>query len=191
MRKEGSHKVQSRNHIEGYNALDEMEDESDASSSGGDWDAADDDEVDEQIVDDEDEEDADMSDDEESVADEEDNVKPKNKSRGRPSSLVVSLRYQKKEIPSPVAKKHLSTSKEFTHQQQTATSIFNSKPDMSFTTVEPKAEPTVYNGSAGLVKATSTDPAQHPFPESQIEKPQDSIRKHYPRPAEDHLVEIS
>ena len=75
-----------RSHIEGYNALDEMEDESDASSSGGDWDDGDDDDVDDNIVDDED--DADMSDSDNS-ADDDDFDRPER------HSLVVSLRYAK------------------------------------------------------------------------------------------------
>ena len=79
---------QRRSHIEGYNALDEMEDESDASSSGGDWDADDDDDVDGNIVDDE-EDDADMSDSGNSVDEEDFGVPVKH-------SLVVSLRYAKK-----------------------------------------------------------------------------------------------
>ena len=79
---------QRRSHIEGYNALDEMEDESDASSSGGDWDGDDDDDVDGNIVDDE-EDDADMSDSGNSADEEDFGVPAKH-------SLVVSLRYAKK-----------------------------------------------------------------------------------------------
>lgn len=85
--------ARSRTHIEGYNALDEMEEESDAASSGVEWDGGDDDDVDEQVVDEEEDEDADMSDDEVSIADEENEVAAERK---RPrSSLVVALRYQK------------------------------------------------------------------------------------------------
>lgn len=87
------HSAQPRKHIEGYNALDEMEDESDASSSGADWDGADDDEIDDIIVDEEDEDDADMSDDEPSVAN--DDESPKKGFHYRPKSLMVSLRYRK------------------------------------------------------------------------------------------------
>lgn len=87
-----THNSQPRKHIDGYNALDEMEDESDASSSGGDWDGADDDDADDIIVDDEDEDDADMSD-EPSVAN--DDESPKEDFHDRPKSLVVSLRYRK------------------------------------------------------------------------------------------------
>ena len=81
-------------HIEGYNALDEMEDESDASSSGAEWDGGDDDDdVDAHVVDEEDDEDADMSDDESSIADEEEAI-PAEVARPR-GSLVVALRYHK------------------------------------------------------------------------------------------------
>lgn len=88
-----THSTQPRKHIEGYNALDEMEDESDASSSGGDWDGADDDEIDDINVDNEDEDDADMSDDEPSVANDEES--PKEDFHDHPKSLMVSLRYRK------------------------------------------------------------------------------------------------
>lgn len=86
-------------HIEGYNALDEMEDESDATSSGAEWDGGDDDDADDLVIDEEDEEDADMSEDESSIADEEVAVAA---SKPRPrSSLVVALRYQKTADPDP------------------------------------------------------------------------------------------
>jgi len=79
-----------RKHIEGYNALDEMEDESDASMSGGEWDGGDDDEdVDDNIIDDEEDEDADMSESGESANEPVDGL------ASRPS-LVVSLRFPKK-----------------------------------------------------------------------------------------------
>ena len=79
-----------RRHIEGYNELDELDDESDASSSGHDWDAADDEEVD--IADDEDEEEADMTDSGASDSDDDAVRAPRR-------SLVVSLRYQKGSSP--------------------------------------------------------------------------------------------
>ena len=75
-----------RTHIEGYNELDELDDESDASSSGRDWDAADDD--DEDIADDEEEDEAEMTD--SGSSDMDDNIV-----HTRKPSLVVSLRYQK------------------------------------------------------------------------------------------------
>jgi hypothetical protein len=91
-------------HIEGYNALDEMEEESDASFSGVEWDG-DDDDVDDKVVDEEDDEDADMSDDEVSIADEENEVAAE---RNRPrSSLVVALRYQKVD-DAPIADSNFS-----------------------------------------------------------------------------------
>lgn len=74
-----------------------MEDESDATSSGAEWDGGDDDDADDLVLDEEDEEDADMSDDESSVADEDEAVAAY-KSRPR-SSLVVALRYQKNAEP--------------------------------------------------------------------------------------------
>lgn len=86
-------KVRSGAHIEGYNALDEMEDESDASSSGAEWDGGDDDDVDDHVVDEEDEEDADMSDDGSSIAGEEE-AAAANVTHPR-GSLVVALRYSK------------------------------------------------------------------------------------------------
>ena len=81
---------QKKKHIDGYNSLDEMEDESDASSSGGDWDGGDDDDdvVLADDVDDEEDEDADMSDSVGSQDDEDGDLAGK-------GSLVVSLRYQK------------------------------------------------------------------------------------------------
>ena len=78
-----------RKHIEGYNALDDMEDESDASTSGGEWDGGDDDEVDDNIVDDEEDDDADMSESGRSVDELDDEV-------AFQPSLVVSLRYHPK-----------------------------------------------------------------------------------------------
>lgn len=73
-----------RKHIEGYNSLDSMDDESDAASSGG-WDGGDD-ESDDHAEDDE-AEDVDMSDGEDKDSgEEEDDVR---------QSLVVSLRYLK------------------------------------------------------------------------------------------------
>lgn len=75
-----------REHIPGYNQVDEMDDESDATSSGGEWDGGNDD-VDEKVIDDEDDDDADMSDDEVSVDEEDEEIDV-----GKPS-LVVSLRY--------------------------------------------------------------------------------------------------
>ena len=84
---ESNGRPRARTHIEGYNALDEMEDESDATTSGGEWDGGDDDEVDEKVVDDDEDDDADMS--EDGADEEEDDF-------GNKQSLVVSLRYHKK-----------------------------------------------------------------------------------------------
>ena len=85
-------KPQMRKHIEGYNSLDSMDDESDAASSGG-WDGGDDDESDNHGEDDEEDEDVEMSDAEENDSEEEDD----NAHR----SLVVSLRYLKSRLSPP------------------------------------------------------------------------------------------
>ena len=81
-----------RKHIEGYNSLDSMDDESDAASSGG-WDGGDDDESDNHGEDDEEDEDVEMSDVEENDSEDEDD----NAHR----SLVVSLRYLKSQLSPP------------------------------------------------------------------------------------------
>ncbi len=91
-----SQKPRGRQHIEGYNSVDDMEDESDATSSGGEWEGGNDDDIDDHIVDDEDDADVDMSDDGASVAEEGDD----GQGYGRRRSLVVSLRYQKSHTPS-------------------------------------------------------------------------------------------
>lgn len=79
-------RAHTRKHIEGYNSLDSMEDESDATSSGGDWDGGDDEEVDDKAGDEDDDDDLEMSDDDGKAIDEEEEPR---------SSLVVSLRYVK------------------------------------------------------------------------------------------------
>ena len=88
--------VKSRNPTNGLEGLDAMDDESDATSSGGEWDGGndeDDDEVDEHLGEEESQEDTDLSDDDNS--DEE-------ISTDRQDSLIVSLRYkQKKPEPPP------------------------------------------------------------------------------------------
>lgn len=90
-----THNPHLRKHIDGYNTLDEMDGESDASSSGGEWDG-DDDEVDDHVVDDEDDDDADMSEDDISANNGEDELELEdNRHRGR---LVVALRYQGKKF---------------------------------------------------------------------------------------------
>lgn len=78
-----------RKHIEGYNSLDSMDDESDAASSGG-WDGGDDDESDDHVEDDEEDEDVEMSD-----AEENDSVGEDDNAH---RSLVVSLRYLKSRL---------------------------------------------------------------------------------------------
>lgn len=75
----------SRKQTEGYDSLESMGDESDATSSGNEWDGGDEDEPDDQIDDEEEDEDVDMSDDSRAEEEEDD---PR-------QSLVVSLRYMK------------------------------------------------------------------------------------------------
>lgn len=87
--------IHSRKHIDGYNALDSMEDESEASSSGGEWDGGDDDEPDD-MVEDEEDGDVDMSDNEAEVSEDEEE-------EDVTQSLVVSLRYLKGRSSPPTA----------------------------------------------------------------------------------------
>ena len=115
-----------RTHIEGYNELDELEDESDASSSGHDWDAPDDDDVD--IADDEEEDEPDMTDSEAGDSDDELVRVPKR-------SLVVSLRYQKRPPSS-----HLNGSRQdegrFPNLTHTANNYATSPTNRPFTSAE-------------------------------------------------------
>ena len=75
----------SRKHTEGYDSLGSMEDESDVTSSGHEWDGGDEDEPDDQVDDEEEDEDVNMS----------DNSKVENEEDDHRQSLVVSLRYAK------------------------------------------------------------------------------------------------
>ena len=79
-------------HIDGYNELDEMDDESDAPSSGNEWDSGAEDEPDDEADEDEEEDDIEMSDDDETVARE---GESEDEDDRRSRSLVVSLRYSK------------------------------------------------------------------------------------------------
>ena len=85
-------------HIDGYNALDEMDDESDAPSSGNGWDSGVEDEADDQADDDDEDEDED-EDEEPEMTDNNDGLTQEQASEdgddGRSLSLVVSLRYSK------------------------------------------------------------------------------------------------
>lgn len=67
--------------IEGYNSLSELDDENEAMSSGHDWDAGDEDDVDDNLIDEDEDEMSDGSEDE--------NIEPQ--------SLIVTLRYRKRE----------------------------------------------------------------------------------------------
>lgn len=79
-------------HIEGYNSLDEMDDESEATSSGNEWDGGDeDDDADDQADDEDEDEDIDPSDEDDVMED-----ASSDKEHGRRSgSLLVSFRYSK------------------------------------------------------------------------------------------------
>ena len=77
--------------LDGTNDLDDMEDESEASSSGAGWDSGRDDDVDDNIMEDEDQEDVEISDDETSEAELEADGAPIRK-----RSLVISLKVPKK-----------------------------------------------------------------------------------------------
>lgn len=72
-----------RKHIEGYNSLDELDDEDDAMFSGHDWDAGDEDDVDDNLIDEDEDEGSDGSEDEDM----------------EPKSLIVTLRYRKPGVP--------------------------------------------------------------------------------------------
>ncbi|MCJ1266374.1 hypothetical protein MMC22_006258 [Lobaria immixta] len=192
LRNRVTQKVRSRKHIEGYNALDEMEDESDASSSGGDWEGADEDEVDANISEDEDDEDADMSDDEASIANEDDVEEDRNKkSSDRPGSLVVALRYQKKDTPPPTTAQPRAFSKESTNQLQSRKSSPDINAGVSMTKTESRTGPSVYNKPTGLSKFASTDPTQRVYSQKNPENPSGPTHNHFSRPVEDHLVGIS
>ncbi|CAD6582936.1 MAG: hypothetical protein ASARMPRED_001106 [Alectoria sarmentosa] len=76
---------------DGYDSLGSMDDESDATSSGNEWDGGDEDEPDDHVDDEEEDEDVDMSDNSGAEEDEDD---PR-------QSLVVSLRYMKSHSTPP------------------------------------------------------------------------------------------
>lgn len=178
-----THNAQPRKHIEGYNALDEMEDESDASSSGGDWDGADDDEADDIIVDDEDEDDADMSDDEQSVANYEESSKED--FHDRPKSLVVSLRYHKNvDNPSTIAKGNFEGLKT---ERQLAIPTSNVRADQENGTAELSAKTLQENISTGSVRVLSTYPTSSSSFFGQAEKPHGPTPIKFAPPTDDHV----
>lgn len=180
-------KVRSRKHIEGYNALDEMEDESDASSSGGDWEGPDDDEVDAHISDDEEDEDADMSDDGASIANEEYEVEEdaNERSLNRPGSLVVALRYQTKNTPSSAVAKSRATSTESTDQMPSQKPSPDINVSVRVTKTESRTGPLVFNKPAGLSKFASADLALCLSSQNQTENSGGPTHNHFSRPVED------
>lgn len=184
-------KVRSRKHIEGYNVLDEMEDESDASSSGGDWEGADDDEVDANISEDEDDEDAEMSDDEASIANEDVEDDANEQLSDRPGSLVVALRYQKKDTPPRAVAKSRTFSKESSNQIQSRKLSPDTNASMSMAKTESRTGPPVYNKSAGLSTFESADPTKRLSSQNQTENSGGPTHNHFSRPVEDQLLGIS
>ena len=96
-------KPQARKHIEGYNSLDSMNDESDAASSGG-WECGDDDDSDDHVEQDEEDEDVEMSDVEINDSGEEE-------LHGQ-RSLVVALRYLKGRSSPPTEDRGADTTKD-------------------------------------------------------------------------------
>lgn len=184
-------KVRSRKHIEGYNVLDEMEDESDASSSGGDWEGADDDEVDANISEDEDDEDAEMSDDEASIANEDVEEDANEQLSDRPGSLVVALRYQKKDTSPLAVAKSRTFSKESSNQIQSRKLSPDTNASMSMAKTESRTGPPVYNKSAGLSKFESADPTKRLSSQNQTENSGGPTHNHFSRPVEDQLLGIS
>ncbi len=163
-----------------------MEDESDASSSGGDWDGDDDDDIEDNIVDDEDEDDAEMSDDEPSVAnDEEDPMEAYH----RPKSLVVSLRYRRKdEIPAVITGGHPS-SHDFMEESQSTISIPDVKAGTKKVRVESRAEPSIENRFTGSANIISATPNQHLHFHISTEDSHGQPPGKYMLPGEDHLME--
>lgn len=82
--------IRSGNRTNSYNAVDAMDDESDATSSGGEWDGDDDDdEVDEHVAEEDSNDDTEMSDNNKGDL-------PEEVDTDQQSSLVVSLRYHQK-----------------------------------------------------------------------------------------------
>lgn len=138
-------RVHTRKHIEGYNSLDSMEDESDATSSGGDWDGGDDEEVDDRAGEEEDDDDLEMSDDDGKAIDEEEEP---------PSSLVVSLRYVKSRSKLPPG----PTQQESQHPTvPSAATLDLEKGQTSYKTI-----PAVAPVDGGVIKRPQDIPSQSP-----------------------------
>ena len=87
-------KAFSRKHTEGYDSLGSIDDESDATSSGNEWDGGDEDEPDDHVDDDDDE--VEEEDDEDEDVDMSDISGAEEEGDDPTQSLVVSLRYTKK-----------------------------------------------------------------------------------------------
>ena len=165
----GDSQKSGRQHIEGYNSVDSMEDESDATSSSGDWQGGDDDDVDDNIVDDEDDADVDISDDEACNVDGEDGTD----GYGHRRSLLVSLRYQKstasiidRSIPSEgESPQGNSTTKHETSESRSHVAVQTGSPAPPITNIhaavaEPLANPFI---EAGPIPNGNTPDHQNPL----------------------------
>lgn len=127
-------------HTKGYDSLGSMDDETDATSSGNEWDGGDEDELDDHVDDEEEDEDVDMSD--ISGAEEEDDD-PR-------QSLVISLRY-KKRLPAPPSQDT---------QNRPAISEDHSVPPMTISSSKGLSE-TMYPAD-GLAESSSDAPNPNP-----------------------------
>ena len=144
-------KPQPRKHIEGYNSLDSMDDESDAASSGG-WEGGDDDESEDHVEDDEEDEDVEMSDAEENDSEgEEDNAH---------RSLVVSLRYLKSQLPPPKAISDTNVSKDSSPRASMPMDLNNNSYGLQYTFSDNSGAiatvPSIHDGHSTLLATTGT-----------------------------------
>ncbi len=162
-------KPQLRKHIEGYNSLDSMDDESDAASSGG-WDGGDDDESDDHAEDDEEDEDVEMSDAEENDSEEEDD----NAHR----SLVVSLRYLKSQLSPPRETPGANTSKDHSPRASMPADPRNNSHGLQPTFNDDSQTMTTgsrtYDGHSMLLAATGTQSQGLHFGSNSVEPSSDA-----------------
>lgn len=128
-------------HTKGYDSLGSMDDESDATSTGNEWDGGDEDEPDDHVDDEEEDEDVDMSDISGAEEEEEED--------DTQQSLVVSLRYKKK-LPPP---------RNQDMRNGPAISEDHSVPPMTISSLKGLSE-TDYS-TDGLAKSSSDAPNSH------------------------------
>lgn len=162
-------KPQLRKHIEGYNSLDSMDDESDAASSGG-WDGGEDEESDDHVEDDEEDEDVEMSDAEENDSEEEDD----NAHR----SLVVSLRYLKSQLAPPREIPGANTSKDHSLRASMPADPRNNshgmQPTFNDDSQTMSTGSTAYDGHSMLLAATGTQSQGAHFGSNSVEPNSDT-----------------